>query len=146
MLIRTATIDDFDAIHRVRLSVLENRLADPTSIGVDDYLDYITRRGRGWVAEVGSQLVGFAIGDAVDGSIWALFVDPRHAQHGIGRALHDVMVTWLFDSGLPCLQLGTEPGTRAEQFYRRAGWQPVGHAANGELRFELRRRQWAGQG
>ena len=81
--------------------------------------------------------MGFAIGNAETGNIWALFVDPEHEGRGHGRALHDAMVEWLFARGLAHLWLGTEPGTRAERFYRAAGWRCTGKAANGEALYEL---------
>jgi len=50
-----------------------------------------------------------------------------------------VMVTWLWSRGLEKLWLSTEPGTRAQRFYSRAGWTDCGLLPSGELRFELQR-------
>jgi hypothetical protein len=47
------------------------------------------------------------------------------------------MVAWLWSRGLRRLWLSTEPGTRAQGFYERAGWQNCGSLPSGELRFEL---------
>ena len=73
-----------------------------------------------------------------------MFVDPALHGQGYGRQLHDVMVDWLFSLGHPRLDLGTEPGSRAEAFYRRAGWTPTGDApdAHGDRPFELRLENW----
>ena len=87
--------------------------------------------------EVDGQIVGFAIGDALDGNIWALFVHPGHAGQGHGRALFSTLVDWLRSKGLQRLTLGTEPDTRAADFYRAAGWTAVG-LQDGEIRFERR--------
>ena len=124
-------------MHRVRMAVRENVLRS-TVITEDHYLPAIETIGRGWVVEADGEIVGFAIGNAETGNIWALFVGPEHEGRGHGRALHDTMVEWLFSRGLRHLWLGTDPGTRAERFYRAAGWQYTGKAANGEALFELR--------
>jgi GNAT superfamily N-acetyltransferase len=124
-------------MHRVRLAVRENVLRS-TVITEEHYLPAIEATGRGWVVEVDARVVGFAIGNADTGNIWALFVDPEHEGRGHGRALHDAMVEWLFSRGLRHLWLGTDPDTRAERFYRAAGWRYTGKAANGETLYELR--------
>ena len=134
--LRQARPDDIAAMHRVRLSVRENRLLS-TTFSDDAYLEAIEVTGRGWVVEVDGAIVAFAVGDARDGSIWALFVDPAHEGHGHGRRLHDVMVSWLRQQGCHPLWLTTEAGTRAERFYQRAGWRRAGSAAPGEVRLEL---------
>lgn len=122
-------------MHRVRLSVRENRLA--SAITEHEYAIAIEETGRGWVVESDGTIVAFAVGNAVTGNIWALFVDPAHERRGHGRALHDVMVEWLFSRGLARLWLGTEPGTRAQRFYAAAGWRFTGVLPNGEAGYEL---------
>jgi GNAT superfamily N-acetyltransferase len=64
-------------------------------------------------------------------------VDPAHEGRGIGGALHDAMVEWMFAQGLERLWLTTDPATRASRFYARRGWHETGHEGS-ELRFELR--------
>ena len=124
-ILRQARREDIAGMHRVRLAVRENRLRSSV-ITEEHYLPAIESTGRGWVVEVDGQVVGFAIGNADTGNIWALFVDPEHEGRGHGRALHDAMVEWLFSRGLRHLWLGTDPDTRAERFYRAAGWSPDG--------------------
>jgi GNAT superfamily N-acetyltransferase len=140
--IRIATEADIPAMHRIRMDVRENRLSDPSRVQPDDYRPYLSGRGRGWLAELDGQVAGFAVADLQDASVWALFVDPAFEGRGAGRQLHDVMVDWLFASGAARIRLGTGEGTRAERFYRRAGWQEAGREASGELRFELSREGW----
>lgn len=135
--LRQAQRGDIAAMHRVRMAVRENVLRS-TVITEEHYIPAIETIGRGWVVEAKGKIVGFAIGNAETGNIWALFVDPEHEGRGHGRALHDAMVEWLFSRGLRHLWLGTDPGTRAERFYRAAGWQYTGKAANGESLYELR--------
>lgn len=122
-------------MHRVRLSVQENRLTS-TAITEADYVPAIETTGRGWVVEINGQVVAFAVGNKTNGNIWALFVDPAHERKGYGRRLHDAMIRWLRDQGLATLWLTTEPGTRAARFYEKAGWKQMGITENGELRFE----------
>lgn len=135
--LRQATRSDVPGIQRVRHSVRENVL---TSCLITDgeVVDYLERFGRGWVVvnEAG-EVIAFAVGDARDGNIWALFVDPAHEGRGHGRRLHDEMVAWLWSRGLARLWLTTEPRTRAERFYRLAGWTDKGLVASGERRFEM---------
>lgn len=136
--LRQATATDIPELMRIRASVRENRLVSRV-IGADEIAEAIECSGRGWVVEADSGLAGFAIGNRITGNIWALFVDPEHEGCGVGRALHDVMVDWLFAQGLQRLHLGTGRGTRAEAFYRRAGWRAGGISADGEQEFELLR-------
>ena len=126
------------AIQRVRHAVRENRLVS-RAIGDDEVIDHLERLGRGWVVAVDGEIVAFAIGDASSANIWALFVDPAHEARGFGRKLHDEMVAWMFAQGLQSIWLTTQPGTRAERFYRRAGWRDCGIQPVAERRFEMAR-------
>ena len=134
--LRQAVAGDIAGIQRVRRAVRENRLVS-TVIRDEDVLEAIERTGRGWVVEAGGEIVGFAIGNATNGNIWALFVDPAHERRGYGRRLHDTMTQWLRSRGLGQLWLTTEPGTRAQKFYESAGWRFAGTTPRGEARYEL---------
>jgi GNAT superfamily N-acetyltransferase len=123
-------------MHRVRLSVRENKLTSSV-ITEDDYVSAIEKTGRGWVIETDGTVVAFAVGNAITGNIWALFVDPEHEGRGHGRRLHDEMISWLLSSGLARLWLSTSPDTRAQRFYEAAGWHYVGTVAGGEALYEL---------
>lgn len=135
---RRATAEDIEGMSRVRLAVHENKLSDPARVTHECYRQMIDEKGAGWVCVVGGEVVGFTIVDITTANVWALFVDPAHEAKGIGRRLHDEMLAWSFMQGLQKLWLGTSPGTRAERFYRNAGWQEVGKQANGEIKFELK--------
>ena len=135
---RIATLADVPGMHVVRRAVRENRLTTGR-ITEASYAPEIGQTGRGWVVEREGAIAGFAVGNVVTGNIWALFVHPDHEGHGVGRALHDVMVAWLFDQGLTRLHLTTEPETRAQRFYERAGWVRTGEDEHGDAAFELRR-------
>jgi GNAT superfamily N-acetyltransferase len=123
-------------MHHVRMAVRENRLTSSV-ITEDDYVAMLEEHGRGWVVECESAIVAFAVADARDGNIWALFVDPPHERRGHGRRLHDRMVAWLRSRGLARMWLTTQPGTRAETFYQAAGWRHAGRTEDGQVRYEL---------
>ncbi len=140
--IRVAEEDDIAAMHRIRLGVRENRLADPALVQPEHYRQMLRERGRGWVAEVDGCVVAFAVADRSRSNVWALFVVPAYEGLGLGRKLHDEMVAWLFAEGVERVWLTTTPGTRAERFYRAARWHYAGAAGNGEVRYEMAREAW----
>jgi GNAT superfamily N-acetyltransferase len=135
-LLRQAGRADAPGLWRVRYAVTENTLT-PGRIDDAELFDQIERTGRGWVVEEDGDIVAFAIGNASDGNIWALFVDPAAQGRGHGARLHDTMVDWLFAQGLTSLWLGTGNETRARAFYEKHGWRAVGPHGEFETRYEL---------
>jgi GNAT superfamily N-acetyltransferase len=136
--LRQAVRNDLPDLFRIRYAVSENRLSSGT-IRDDQVIEALEVAGRGWVIELDGLIVAFAIGNALTGSIWALFVDPTHQGHGYGRRLHDTVVEWLWSRGLERIWLNTQPGTRAQRLYEKLGWICRGPIDTGELRFELLR-------
>lgn len=136
MLLRPARLDDIPQLHRVRLAVRENRLSDPARISAQDYAAHLSELGRGWVVEVDAVVAGFAIARITDGNIWALFVDSAHEGRRFGSLLHDAMLAGLAAHGLSHAWLTTDPGTRAEAFYRRKGWREFPPHPEGEVRLQ----------
>lgn len=143
MIIRTAEIQDIPQIQRVRNSVKENTLSDPGLVTDSDCEEYLTRRGKGWVCELENRIVGFSIVDLKENNIWALFVDPAFERMGIGRALHRIMLDWYFHQTQETVWLGTAFNTRAETFYRKAGWKEAGTHGTKEIKFEMSYADWA---
>jgi GNAT superfamily N-acetyltransferase len=133
--IRRATPADVARISEIRFAVRENRLADPSRVTPADVAWFIEHPGI-WVWDDGGRIVGFAAADPRDATIWALFVDPAHERRGIGRALLDAACGVLRAAGHPFATLTTDPGTRAERFYRAGGWTAVGRNARGEIVFQ----------
>ena len=142
MIFREAQTADIPQIQIVRNSVRENSLSYPALVPDKDVEEYITRRGKGWVCEIGNTIVGFAIVSVTDHNVWALFIQPGFEKKGIGRILHAEMIDWYFSQTAEMIWLGTAHGTRAEAFYRKAGWKEAGIHGKGEIRFEMTAEKW----
>jgi GNAT superfamily N-acetyltransferase len=143
IVLREATVADVPAMFDVRTAVRENamsweQLADVGITPASVAASLMTHR-KAWVAERGEAIVGFAMADESDGSIFALFVRPADEGCGIGTRLLELAVQWLWQRGKTVVTLTTGPGTRAAAFYARRGWTDAGIAPNGEVRFDLRR-------
>ena len=142
MLFREAGITDIPQIQVVRNSVKENILSNPALVTDGDCENYLVNRGKGWVCEIDGRIVGFAIADLLDHNVWALFVQPGFDKKGIGKKLHDDMLNWYFSQTDSTIWLSTSPNTRAEKFYRKAGWKEVGIHGKGEIKFEMTAAFW----
>jgi GNAT superfamily N-acetyltransferase len=142
MIIREATIDDIKQIQIVRNSVTENTLSNPNLVTDKDCEEFIIIRGKGWVCEIDNQIVGFAIADLKEDNIWALFIQPEFEKKGIGQQLHRIMLDWYFMQKKNKVWLGTAFNTRAEQFYKKAGWTEVGTHGTKEIKFEMTAEEW----
>ena len=135
-MIRKATRADYPRIDEIRFAVRENRLGNPAAIG--PLVDWIYDNSAFWVFEQDGAIQGFAAADPRDGSIFALFVHPAYEGHGIGRALLPLACDDLRRSGHATAVLTTEPGTRAERFYRNDGWTEIGRKEDGQIVFQKR--------
>lgn len=111
-ILRQAVRGDLPGLFRVRRAVSENRQPSLT-LPDDQVIEALETTGRGWVIELDGLIVAFAIGDALTGSISALFVDPPHRGQGYGRRLHDIVVDWLWSQGHDRVWLNAEPETAA---------------------------------
>jgi GNAT superfamily N-acetyltransferase len=142
MIFREATNVDIKQIQVVRNAVKENTLSDPNLVSDRDCENFINKRGKGWVCEIENRIVGFAIADLEDNNIWALFIDPEFEKKGIGQTLHKIMLDWYFKQTKTTVWLGTAFNTRAEKFYRKAGWKEVGLHGSKEIKFEMSYEDW----
>ena len=135
---RRAVEADVPVMMRIRLDVRENRLSNPGRVTPAMCIDYLDKLGRGWVAELDGEIIGFSYA-ARDGSIWALFVDPAREGLGAGKALLRLAADWLFELGHDELRLGTEANTRADRFYAAQGWTRGAMKDGVEVWYRLRR-------
>lgn len=136
MVIRPACRNDMRGIWEVRYAVAENTLT-PGRISDEELRRSLEEDGRGWVAEEGERIIGFAIG-LNDGNVWALFVHPRAEGRGIGSSLHARLLAWFAQQPLQRLWLSTGADTRARRFYEARGWQYAGPYGSEEVRLERR--------
>jgi len=118
----------------IRAGVRENKLRDPSRVTIEDVCWFVDNPGI-FVSEAGEKIVGFSAADPRNASIFALFVEEDYEGRGIGQALFERACGVLVEARSPRMWLTTWPGTRAEQFYRRAGWRVVG-TDDGNLVFE----------
>ena len=139
---REALVSDVPQIQVVRNLVKENKLPHPDYVTDADCVDFITKRGKGWVCTINNRIVGFAIADLQDHTIWALFVDPDFEARGIGKKLHTLMLNWYFKQTQQTVWLGTSPATRAAAFYAYNGWREVGKNGEKEIKFEMSYEEW----
>lgn len=134
MSVRAATEADLPRIHAIRMSVSENVLSDPSKVTAAEVAWYL-EQAIFLVAEDGGEVAGFACANHQSGYVWALFVDPAHEGRGHGRALLDAMMARLTALGHRQSVLTTDSGTRADGFYRAAGWRDMGRSLGGEIVF-----------
>lgn len=135
--VRRAVHADVPRIMAIRHGVRENRLGDVNAVTAADCAAFIGR-SEVWVWVEDGTIQGFAAGDPCNGQIFALFVDPGYEGRGIGRRLLSLACETLQKAGYDIATLSTEPGTRAERFYRANGWMVTGENSKGELLFEKR--------
>jgi len=53
-----------------------------------------------------------------------------------------MMLDWYFSKKQEDVWLGTTPKSRAEIFYKKAGWKEVGKHRKGEIKFEMTYQNW----
>src|SRR5262245_2558378 len=135
-MIRKATLEDQARITVVRNAVRENRLSPANVQKVADVSRWIFDNGTFWVWEQDGAVQGFAVADVRDGTIFGLFVHPDYEGRGIARALLPLACEDLRLAGHRVATLTTDPGSRAERFYRRNGWTDTGRREKGEIVFE----------
>jgi GNAT superfamily N-acetyltransferase len=139
-LIREAQIEDARGVAQVNVASWQAAypgLIDQTfldSLDVDGRTEswqriLHQRRGRVLVAEEEGSVIGFcAVGPAIDddwGEVFAIYVDPRHWGHGVGRGLLVAAEHSLAEAGFPRALLWVLEGNdRARVFYERQGWAP----------------------
>ena len=141
MEIRIATASDVTAMFEVRTSVRENHLSyeqlAERGITPESLPDMLTGSGRGWVAVDNGDVVAFAMADASEATVFAMFVRASHEGKGIGRLLMIEAEQWLQAEGCADVWLLTDAdlAVRANGFYRHLGWVDDGIQEDGQVRF-----------
>jgi GNAT superfamily N-acetyltransferase len=135
VMIRKATTEDQSRITQVRNAVRENCLSPSNASRVADTARWIYEHGTFWVWEQDGAVQGFAVADVRDGTIFGLFVHPDYEGRGIAQALLPLACEDLRMAGHAVAKLTTDPGTRAERFYRRNGWTDTSRREKGEIVF-----------
>ena len=142
--LRAARPADTAALLRVRTAVHENHLslAELAERGIT--ADALTALLAGtptsaWVAEdADGAVLGFAMVDLQDASLFALFVLPAHEGHGIGSALLAQAEAALFAQH-PSAWLETAASSRAAALYRARGWGAAQDIGDGDVRLHKAR-------
>lgn len=144
MEIRRARPEDVELLFDIRTSVRENHQSreELASIGVtpETVAEMLRTTSRAWVAEVDGEAAGFAMADAAEGTVFAMFVRPGWEGHGAGRALMGEAEAWLFGGGWEEIWLltGRDPALRANGFYRRLGWTAAEWRSDGQVKYVKR--------
>lgn len=118
------TKDHLPFFYEIRFSVEEN-IVHPHQIqyllrnqAVDDI-----EQGGGWICKVDDNYVGFCFGIFIhEPIIGGLFVKPEFQSKGIGSTLLNYVTDWMFENGAGEIKLTTDPGSKAERFYKYHGW------------------------
>lgn len=119
---------DMDAIFDVRVKTWHNPNGEEEllrmGITPESVCEMMEDSLRGWVAENGSQIVGFVMGNKATGEMWVIAVLPEFENQGIGRGLMALVEDWLWSEGWNEIWLttDTDEGYRAVGFYRHLGW------------------------
>jgi len=142
MHIRIATHADVPSLFEIRTRVHENHLSmeELADLGITPATlpDMLIGNGRGWVAEEDGKVMAFAMADAVDATVFAMFVRPEHEGRGLGRRLMAEAEQWLFSKNCEEIFLSTDSDrrVRANGFYRHLGWSDKGVQDDGEVLFK----------
>jgi GNAT superfamily N-acetyltransferase len=134
--LRPATAADLPRIHQVRHGTAENRLTNPALVS-DTEVAWYMDQAIFLVSEDETGVQGFVCANHQTGYVWALFVIEGAQGCGHGTALLDAAIARLRQAGYRQAFLSTGRGTKAEEFYRSRGWQPIGVNLHGEVVFQL---------
>jgi ribosomal protein S18 acetylase RimI-like enzyme len=143
VVVRDATVDDAEAIERIRIRgwkvayrhVFPVEALDALEVDAAWWISYLREpapKHRALVAEEEGALLGFAtIGPSRDeaeryGELYGLYVDPDAWSRGIGRALLSRAEVELAGDWDEAVLWTLEENPRTRRFYEAAGWQTDG--------------------
>ncbi len=143
---RQMQIVDIPAAFAVRLSTVENavtleEMEDDYGVTPQSLSMAMRSHVRGWLCEDSGQVVGFAMGDRLNGEVQVVAVRPEYEGRGIGKNLLTRVQTWLFSESHEEIWLLANPdsNTRAHGFYRKLGWQATGKRRDSDEVMKLRK-------
>ena len=129
MVYREIMLEDIPELFRVRIATWHtpNGQKELEQLGITpDSVEEMMSSGshRGWLCEERGQVVGFAMGNRLNGEMWVIAVLKEHENRGIGKELLKQVETWLADEGWDESWLTTDPDEtdRAVGFYKHLGW------------------------
>ena len=137
--------EDLPAIFDVRVATWHNERGreEMAELGItpDNVCVMLRESHRGWLCEVDSRVVEFAMGNRDNGEMWVIAVLPECEGRGIGRRLMELVTDWLWDFGHAELWLvtGDDPSLRAYGFYKHLGWKEAEASEDEERVFRLAR-------
>ena len=144
MIIREAQQADIPDMFRIRLAVRENvmslrELEEFFGVTPESIARFLAEEGKGWMADEEGDAVGFSLGGRKDRCLFALFVLPEFEGRGIGTALMQAAVDWLYGQDLSEITIDTEddPTTRANALYQRFGAIRIDPVVPGNFRYRL---------
>ena len=144
MNIRVAQQDDIETLFQIRTSVVENYQSreEIAALGItpESVSEMLEADCCAWIAEIDNQPIGFSIANAVEETIFGIFVRPSFENQGAGRALLQSAENWLWSQGLKEIWLvtGNDPTLRAYGFYLHLDWIPVGVESGGDFDGEMK--------
>ena len=120
--------DDMDAIFELRIATWHNDRGreELVQMGIThaSVREMLSESHRGWLCEVDSRIVGFAMGNHRTAEMWVIAVLREYEGQGIGRRLLGLVEMWLFSNGWDEIWLTTDLDStiRAVGFYHHLGW------------------------
>jgi GNAT superfamily N-acetyltransferase len=139
--IRVATEADVESLFDIRTSVRENHQSreDLARIGITpkSVAQMLSSSSRAWIASDGGHDIAFSMANALEATVFGMFVRPAFEGRGLGRILMKEAEVWLFSQGCTKIWLVTDANrrVRANGFYRHLGWEDAGIQDDGQVLF-----------
>jgi ribosomal protein S18 acetylase RimI-like enzyme len=141
-LFREMTVADIEAAFEIRTSVVENaltiqQLEEDFDLTPETLAAAMQESAKGWVCELETRVVGFAMADGDEGELTVLAVLAEYEGNGIGKRLLAAAESWLIEQGHKEIWLVTtpDPTFRAYNLYQSQGWTPTGEILDDDEKF-----------
>ncbi|MCD4652544.1 GNAT family N-acetyltransferase [bacterium] len=129
MTFREIIIEDIPELFRVRVATWHTLNGQQeldqlgiTPASVQKMMEFGSHRG--WLCAYHDQVVGFAMGNRLNGEMWVIAVLKEYENRGIGKRLLNHVEQWLASEGWHEVWLTTDldENDRAVGFYKHLGW------------------------